>query len=121
MKENKEEKNRFEIINQDDPHKYTPQTPEWEEIAKEIVGKWGYEEEYWWKPIAESLSQAEEIGRRRGIEEVVNDVIKMADKLESDCNLDEDKGVEQWRNFKGFRNTIRDRYLTNMPNKPLKT
>lgn len=40
-----------------------PQTSKWEEIAKEIVGKWGYEEEYWWKPIAEALSQAEERGR----------------------------------------------------------
>lgn len=47
-----------------------PQTSKWEEIAKEIVGKWGYEEEYWWKPIAEALSQAEERGRRRGIEEI---------------------------------------------------
>ncbi len=25
-------------------------------IAKEIVGKWGYEEPYWWKPIADALN-----------------------------------------------------------------
>ena len=29
-----------------------------EEIAREIVGKWGYEEEYWWKPIKEALDTA---------------------------------------------------------------
>ena len=27
------------------------------EIAKEIISKWGYEEEYWWKPIEEALNQ----------------------------------------------------------------
>lgn len=25
--------------------------------AKEIVGKWGYEEPYWWRPIAEALQR----------------------------------------------------------------
>ncbi len=28
---------------------------DFEQQAKEIVGKWGYEEAYWWKPIAEAL------------------------------------------------------------------
>lgn len=28
-----------------------------EEIAKEIVGKWGYEEPYWWQPIATALKE----------------------------------------------------------------
>lgn len=28
-------------------------------IAKEIIGKWGYEEEYWWLPIAEALQTAQ--------------------------------------------------------------
>ncbi len=27
-------------------------------IAKEIVGQWGYEEEYWWRPIELALLQA---------------------------------------------------------------
>jgi len=46
-------------------------------------------------------------------EEVIKDIITLADKLESECNNDElgDKGTYQWRAFKGFRNTIRDRYL----------
>lgn len=26
--------------------------------AKEIVGKWGYEEKEWWQPIAEALIQS---------------------------------------------------------------
>ena len=33
---------------------HTPQ--EVEKIAKAIVEKWGYEEEYWWRPIASALS-----------------------------------------------------------------
>lgn len=28
--------------------------------AKEIVGKWVYEEESWWRPIADALSKKEE-------------------------------------------------------------
>lgn len=49
--------------------------------------------------------------------EELEEIVKMADKLESDCNKDGDKGIEQWRNFKGFRNEIRDRFI----NKKLKT
>ncbi len=49
--------------------------------------------------------------QRQQCEEVVRDIIKMADELESECNRDGDKGTEQWRAFKGFRNAIRDKYL----------
>lgn len=45
--------------------------------------------------------------------EAVNDIIKMADALELECGKDGDKGTKQWMAFKGFRNTIRDKYLTN--------
>lgn len=26
-----------------------------EEMAKQIIGEWGYEEPYWWQPIADNL------------------------------------------------------------------
>ena len=32
--------------------------PKYRSIAKELVGKWGYEEEYWWRPIELALTQA---------------------------------------------------------------
>jgi len=53
----------------------------------------------------------------REIEEVINQIVKVSDKLESDCNNDKlgDKGMEQWKAFKGFRNTIRDRHLPDRP------
>lgn len=44
--------------------------------------------------------------------ERVRDIIKMADELEHACGKDGDKGLEQWKAFKGFRNAIRDKYLT---------
>ncbi len=43
---------------------------------------------------------------------VAEDVVKMADALELECGKDGDKGTAQWMAFKGFRNTIRDKYLT---------
>lgn len=46
------------------------------------------------------------------VEEAVRDIIKMADALELECGKDGDKGTNQWMAFKGFRNTIRDKYLT---------
>jgi hypothetical protein len=36
---------------------------DFDEIAKNIVGEWGYEEEYWWKPISKHLQLAYEAGR----------------------------------------------------------
>ena len=30
------------------------------EIARELVGKWGYEHEDWWKPIQEALEQKDQ-------------------------------------------------------------
>jgi hypothetical protein len=41
----------------------------------------------------------------------MEDVIIMADELESECDKDGDKGTKQWMAFKGFRNTIRDKYI----------
>lgn len=32
--------------------------PQFIKTAKEIVGEWGYEEEYWWGPIAVALREA---------------------------------------------------------------
>ena len=45
-------------------------------------------------------------------EEVVREIIKMADALELECGLDGDKGTAQWMAFKCFRNSIRDKFLT---------
>lgn len=42
----------------------------------------------------------------------VEEIIKMADALELECGLDGDKGTKQWMAFKGFRNSIRDKFLT---------
>jgi len=36
-----------------------------EQIAREIIGKWGYEEDYWWKPIAQAITDAEKRGAAR--------------------------------------------------------
>jgi flagellar biosynthesis/type III secretory pathway protein FliH len=50
------------------------QTETWAvEIAKEIIGKWGYEEESWWKPIAEALTQARRQGYEEGLEKGRNE------------------------------------------------
>jgi len=48
-------------------------------------------------------------------EHVIQNIINLADELESECNNDKlgDKGTQQWQAFKGFRNTIRDKYLNN--------
>lgn len=53
-------------------------------------------------------SQADQYETEKG--EMVADIIKMADQLELECGKDGDKGTRQWMNFKGFRNTIRDKY-----------
>ena len=45
-------------------------------------------------------------------EEMIRDIITMADALELECGKDGDKGTKQWMAFKGFRNTIKDRFLT---------
>lgn len=45
--------------------------PRYIEEAKKIIGKWGYEEEYWWKPIAKALAAAE----LRGAEKIVDRVM----------------------------------------------
>lgn len=36
------------------------------EQAKEIIGKWGYEEEYWWRPVAMALSEMHKAGIEEG-------------------------------------------------------
>jgi hypothetical protein len=41
-------------------------------MAQNIVGEWGYEEEYWWRPIAKSIAEAREKGRQEMKEEVLN-------------------------------------------------
>ena len=48
------------------------------------------------------------------VELVIPEVLKLADELELECNRDGDKGTKQWMAFKGFRNTIRDRLLTQL-------
>jgi len=35
------------------------------EIAKEIIGKWGYEEKYWWEPIAKAITKVREEEREK--------------------------------------------------------
>jgi hypothetical protein len=58
--------------------------------AKEIVSEWGYEEEGWWKPIAEALTQA----RQEAVEETIKEFIKVMPKhtLSSEYN----KALENW-------------------------
>lgn len=87
-------------------------TPDIEGIIDEVkrqakIRKWNAPElDY---VIREALqSQADQYEREKG--EMVADIIKIADQLEAACNKDGDKGTEQWRAFKGFRNTIRDKY-----------
>ena len=42
--------------------------------------------------------------------------IELSDKIELSADLP-DGGVEQWKAFKRFRNTLRDTYLTPLPDK----
>jgi len=39
-------------------------------IAKEIIGKWGYEEKEWWQHIAEALNQSRQDLLKSLVEEV---------------------------------------------------
>lgn len=39
----------------------------YDEQAQEIVGKWGYEEPYWWEPISKTLTEAFESDRDLGM------------------------------------------------------
>lgn len=39
-----------------------------EEIAKAIVGQWGYEEAGWWEPIKQALIEAYQRGREDAYE-----------------------------------------------------
>ena len=48
------------------------------EKAKEIVGNWGYEEPYWWEPIAQALSKAREEGRALGQQEMKEKAVNVA-------------------------------------------
>lgn len=43
-----------------------------EKIAKDIIGKWGYEEQYWWKPIFEALDLAYNEGMEYERERLLN-------------------------------------------------
>jgi len=57
----------------------TTELPEWAvNEAKDIVGRWGYEESYWWQPIAKALvkTRAEE---RERIEQEITRVCKYAE------------------------------------------
>jgi len=44
----------------------TTELPEWAvKEAKDIVGRWGYEESYWWQPIAKALVKTKQKERLR--------------------------------------------------------
>jgi len=43
-------------------------TQKYEKIAKEIIGKWGYEESYWWKPISDALQTEKEKMKKELVE-----------------------------------------------------
>ena len=57
----------------------TTELPEWAvKEAKAIVGVWGYEESYWWKPIAQALVKARTEGEEEGIissRQLISDVL----------------------------------------------
>ena len=58
----------------DDPKTDITELPEWAVYeAKEIVGAWGYEESYWWKPIAKALAIA--VSEERGVKEKYQELI----------------------------------------------
>ena len=86
-----------------------------EEIVEELRTyfadpKWTTEE------VENAITQTLQAERQR-CDEMVEDILKMADTLEIECGKDGDKGTKQWIAFKGFRNTIRDKYLTQPNNK----
>ena len=87
-------------------------------IIRTCIAEWnkGFE-----KGRSEYLDKAKDIdeaitSRDTYWKERVEEIIKMADALELECGKDGDKGTKQWMAFKGFRNTIRDRFLTNEDN-----
>ena len=41
------------------------------------------------------------------IDDTVREIVDLSDKIE----LEDDNGLEEWKAFKRFRNTLRDRYL----------
>lgn len=51
-----------------------------EQISKRIVGKWGYEEPYWWGPIAAAL--------KRERERAIRQCGEMTWGPFEDCNVD---------------------------------
>jgi len=95
---------------------------DWEGEFDKLYKTLGYKDELSFEEIPPDVQLKQFIttlltAKDREIEEVINQIVKVSDKLESDCNNDKlgDKGMEQWKAFKGFRNTIRDRHLPDRP------
>lgn len=63
-----------------------PTTPTAEQIkkAKAIIGKWGYEEEYWWKPIATALHSIQSQNIREMME-IVNACVDLCRCADYSC------------------------------------
>ena len=84
-------------------HKPEEMTPhihsEWaENKAKEIIGKWGYEEEYWWKPITEALT----LSKKEAKEEVLRDLYEMAGKVVCTNFQIENDGITIYQKIKEY-------------------
>ena len=69
-------------------------------IAQEIVGKWGYEEPYWWQPIAEALAQARMEERTRITYELgkLNWMHILRDAINNRPACWHKSSILQWRN-----------------------
>lgn len=67
-----------------------------EDIAKKIVGDWGYEEPYWWEPITQSLeayaSQQTQALQQRvdSLEKEIENMAKQQDDMLDDWTKSED-------------------------------
>lgn len=62
------------------------------------------------KFITDGIESAIDSVTERKVNEVIKDIVKMIDDLESDCNALGDMGTKRWKLFKGVRNNIRDKY-----------
>jgi len=90
-------------------HSTPPSEVSTEETLREIVYRnWKLDDEV--SLFTESRDLLKFV-REEAKRELAEEVVKMADDLEHECGLDGDKGTKQWMNFKGFRNTIRDKYI----------
>ena len=70
--------------------------------------------------IEKTLQDTIDTVLKGAVADAYENAIELSDKIELSADLP-DGGVEQWKAFKRFRNTLRDTYLTPLPDKDSKS